>query len=152
MPMVTTVIGVRGGRGGSCIYALPTAGRFVMVWCISCNMFRSSGRRSRKLPRAGSFVRASNAKLPRANRCQRNRRQFEKKSPALLIHAGYGCRALLVYCGLGRCHHSATMNADWLPDEMPVRSLCRRMVCTRCGMIGADVRPDWAPHVNRRHV
>jgi hypothetical protein len=23
-------------------------------------------------------------------------------------------------------------------------------VCTRCGMIGADVRPDWGPHVNKR--
>jgi hypothetical protein len=22
-----------------------------------------------------------------------------------------------------------------------------RMVCTRCGMIGAEVRPDWGPHV-----
>jgi hypothetical protein len=55
-------------------------------------------------------------------------------------------------CGSGRCHHSATMNADWLPDELPVRSLCRRMVSTRCGMIGADVRPDWGPHVNKRHV
>jgi hypothetical protein len=31
---------------------------------------------------------------------------------------------LLVYCTSGRCHHSATMNADWLPDETPVRSLC----------------------------
>jgi hypothetical protein len=30
--------------------------------------------------------------------------------------------------------------------------LCSRMVCTRCGMIGADVRPDWGPHVNKRHV
>jgi hypothetical protein len=26
------------------------------------------------------------------------------------------------------------------------------MVCTVCGMIGADVRPDWSPHVNKRHV
>jgi uncharacterized C2H2 Zn-finger protein len=24
--------------------------------------------------------------------------------------------------------------------------------CTRCGHIGADVRPDWSPHVNKRHV
>jgi hypothetical protein len=32
-----------------------------------------------------------------------------------------GCRELLVYCSSGRCHHSATMNADWLPDETPVR-------------------------------
>jgi hypothetical protein len=31
------------------------------------------------------------------------------------------------------------MNADWLPDETPIRSLCPRMVCTACGLIGADV-------------
>jgi hypothetical protein len=36
------------------------------------------------------------------------------------------------------------------PDEMPVRSLCPRMVCTACGLVGADVRPDWSPHTNRR--
>src|ERR1700736_6656671 len=23
------------------------------------------------------------------------------------------------------------------------------MVCTRCGLIGADVRPDWRPHVQQ---
>jgi hypothetical protein len=61
----------------------------------------------------------------------------------------HGCRDLLVYCSSGRCHHSARINADWLPDETSVRSLCARMVCTRCGMIGADVRPDWGPHVNK---
>jgi len=32
---------------------------------------------------------------------------------------GHGCRGLLVYCNSGRCHHSATMNADWLSDETP---------------------------------
>jgi hypothetical protein len=30
-----------------------------------------------------------------------------------------------------------------------VRSLRSRVVCTRCGMIDADVRPDWGPHVNK---
>jgi hypothetical protein len=40
--------------------------------------------------------------------------------------------------------------ADWLPDGTPVRSLCPRMVCTACGLIGADVRPDWSAHTNRR--
>jgi hypothetical protein len=63
-----------------------------------------------------------------------------------------GCRDLLIYCASGRCHHSAALNADWLADQTPVRSLCGRMVCTRCGMIGADVRPDWRPHVNKRQV
>jgi len=40
--------------------------------------------------------------------------------------------------------------SDWLPDVMPVRSLCSRMICTACGLIDSDVRPDWSPHTNRR--
>jgi len=65
---------------------------------------------------------------------------------------GHSCRDLLDYCGSGRCHHSATTSGDWLADDVPVRSLCRRMVCTRCGYLGADGRPDWGPHVNKRDV
>ena len=73
--------------------------------------------------------------------------------PVTLGHIrGHGCRNLLVYCGNMNCNHGATMNADYMPDELPIRSLCRRMVCTRCGHIGADVRPDWSPHINKRHV
>jgi hypothetical protein len=80
-------------------------------------------------------------------------RKIETFPPVTMGHIrSHGCRDLLVYCGSGRCHHSATINADWLPDDMPVRSLCSRLVCTRCGMIGADVRPDWGPHVNKRRV
>ena len=73
--------------------------------------------------------------------------------PVTLAHIrAHGCRDLLVYCTSGRCYHSATVNVDWLPNDTPVRSLCPRMVCTRCGLIGADVRPDWSPHVNKRRV
>jgi hypothetical protein len=57
---------------------------------------------------------------------------------------GNGCRDLLVYCESQWCNHSTGINADWLPDEVPVRALCRRMVCTHCGLIGADVRPAYA--------
>jgi hypothetical protein len=53
---------------------------------------------------------------------------------------GHGCRDLPVYCNSGRCHHSATMNADWLSDEAPMRSLCRRMVCTECTCDPTGVR------------
>ena len=35
------------------------------------------------------------------------------------------------------------VDADRWPDETAVRDLCRKAVCTKCGMIGADVRPDW---------
>jgi hypothetical protein len=33
--------------------------------------------------------------------------------------------------------------------KSPVRFLCHRMVCTEWDMIGADVRPDWSPRINR---
>jgi hypothetical protein len=55
----------------------------------------------------------------------------------------HGVRRLLLYCCTGLCHHSATIGADHWPDETEVRDLCRKAVCTICGMIGADVRPDW---------
>jgi hypothetical protein len=41
------------------------------------------------------------------------------------------------------------MNADWLPDEAPVRFVGG---WSRCGHIGADVKPDWSPMTNKRHV
>jgi hypothetical protein len=37
-----------------------------------------------------------------------------------------------------------------MPDDTPIRPLGARLVCTRCGMIGAEVCPDWSPHVNKR--
>jgi hypothetical protein len=78
-------------------------------------------------------------------------RQRETFPPVTLRQIrGHGCRNLLVYCESLWCNHSAVMSADGLPDEMPVRSLCPRMVCTACGLIGADVRPDWSPRTNRR--
>jgi hypothetical protein len=80
----------------------------------------------------------------------RRRETFE---PVTLGHIrALGCRELLIYCDSGGCHHSAKLNADSLPDETIVRSLRSRMVCTKCGLVGAEVRPEWSPHTNRRHV
>jgi hypothetical protein len=80
-------------------------------------------------------------------------RKAETFDPGTFVHIrSHGCQNLLIYCDSGRCHHSATMNADHLPASLPVRSLCGRMVCIRYWYIGADVRPDWSPHVNKRHV
>jgi hypothetical protein len=52
-----------------------------------------------------------------------------------------GVRSLDVSCSL--CHHRATLSADPWPDHLPVPSFGPRMVCTRCGIVGADARPNW---------
>jgi hypothetical protein len=50
-----------------------------------------------------------------------------------------GVRSLDVSCWL--CHHQAVLSADRWPDDIPVPTFGPRMVCTGCGIIGADARP-----------
>ena len=45
-------------------------------------------------------------------------RKAEAFKPVTMGHIRWhGCRDLLVYYVSGRCHHSATLNGDWPPDE-----------------------------------
>jgi hypothetical protein len=44
------------------------------------------------------------------------------------------------------------MNGDHLPDDAVIRVLGPKMVCTRCGHIGADVRPDSEPSGTSKKV
>jgi hypothetical protein len=52
-----------------------------------------------------------------------------------------GVRSLDVSCW--ECHHRAIMSAEPWPDDVPVPAFGPRIVCTKCGIIGADVRPNW---------
>jgi hypothetical protein len=52
-----------------------------------------------------------------------------------------GVRSLDVCCWV--CHHRAIMSAERWPDDVPVPTFGPRMVCTNCGIIGADARPHW---------
>ena len=52
-----------------------------------------------------------------------------------------GVRSLDVSCW--QCHHRAILSADGWPDHVLVPTFGPRMVCTRCGIIGADARPNW---------
>jgi len=54
-----------------------------------------------------------------------------------------GVRSLAVYCGGRYCHHEAILDVSAYPDDVPVPSFGPRMVCTVCGAIGADARPNW---------
>jgi hypothetical protein len=79
----------------------------------------------------------------------RRRPQRYSGPPVTLGHIrSHGCRRLLIYCNAPGCHHRANIDADRWPDETVLLDMCRRAVCTKCGIIGADVRPDWSPHTN----
>jgi hypothetical protein len=59
-----------------------------------------------------------------------------------------GVRSLAIYCEC--CHDEAVMNVDQWPTDIPVPACRRRMVCTKCGIIGADVRPNWRERPERK--
>lgn len=52
-----------------------------------------------------------------------------------------GVRSLSVRCEL--CHHEAVINVDAFAEAVTVPAFSPRMVCTGCGIVGADVRPNW---------
>jgi hypothetical protein len=52
-----------------------------------------------------------------------------------------GVRSLAIYCH--QCHHETIISADHWPGDLTVPSFGPKMVCTKCGTIGADVRPNW---------
>jgi len=65
---------------------------------------------------------------------------------ALANMRSFGVRTMRVYCANApRCWHSATIDADRWPDETALHEIEPRFVCTRCGAIGAELRPNWPP-------
>ena len=54
-----------------------------------------------------------------------------------------GVRSLSVTCGAVCCRHEAVLDVSAFADELVVPSFGPRMVCTVCGAIGADARPNW---------
>ena len=61
-----------------------------------------------------------------------------------------GVRSLDVSCWI--CHHRTILSADRWSDDVPVPMFGPRMVCTKCGTIGADARPNWKERVTTREA
>jgi hypothetical protein len=61
-----------------------------------------------------------------------------------------GVRSLSVTCSL--CHHTAVLNVDRFAETVPVPSSGPRMVCSRCGIIGTEVRPAWQERPVRESI
>jgi hypothetical protein len=47
------------------------------------------------------------------------------------------------------CHRGAVLAVDRWPDVVPVPSFVPRLVCTGCGIGGADARPKWTERRER---
>jgi hypothetical protein len=56
-----------------------------------------------------------------------------------------GVHSLSVSCWL--CHHEAVLDVDPWSDD--VAAFGPRMVCTGCGIVGADARPNWTERASR---
>ena len=50
-----------------------------------------------------------------------------------------GVRCLDIQCP--QCLHQVILNVDHLPGDLTIPSFKARMACTKCGTVGADVRP-----------
>src|SRR5262249_36880017 len=55
----------------------------------------------------------------------------------------HGVHSLAVYCGALWCHHQAVLDVSAFADDVAVPAFGPRMVCTVCGAIGAEARPNW---------
>ena len=53
-----------------------------------------------------------------------------------------GVRSLAITCGAVHCHHDAVIDVSAFADDVIVPYFGPRMVCTVCGAIGADARPN----------
>jgi hypothetical protein len=54
-----------------------------------------------------------------------------------------GVRSLAITCRALGCHHASILDVSTLGDAVTVPFFGPRMVCTVCGAIGADARPNW---------
>jgi hypothetical protein len=54
-----------------------------------------------------------------------------------------GVRSLVIYCLNPKRLHRSVLNVDSYPASALVQSFGPKMVYAKCGMIGADARPNW---------
>ena len=55
----------------------------------------------------------------------------------------HGLRSVLAICQESSCGHSASINVDDLPDDLPVPDVALRLRCSNCGSRNVKTQPDW---------
>ena len=55
-----------------------------------------------------------------------------------------GIRTVNAFCEAPGCHHKATLDADRLPDHLPVPDISLKLRCSKCGNRSIHTRPNWS--------
>jgi len=55
-----------------------------------------------------------------------------------------GIRSIDAWCEATGCGHAPTLNADGLPDEIPVPDVSFQLRCSKCGSRAIHTRPNWS--------
>jgi hypothetical protein len=79
--------------------------------------------------------------LPREDRAGPPKQAYRGPPMTLANMRANGVRSLSVSCGL--CGHEALLNVDAFGGAMPIPAFGPRMICSSCGIVGADARPNW---------
>jgi hypothetical protein len=130
------------------------AGLLQTASCVATRFWHARSPRGARIARPMRLFNAryspdARSRSPRRPARQTTTRAPYRGPPVTLGHIrSHGVRRLLIYCSTGLCHHSAVVDSDRWPDETALLDLDRRAVCTKCGMIGADVRPNWSERPN----
>lgn len=62
--------------------------------------------------------------------------------PTIADFKSHRLTRLLVYCS-APCWHHSSIAIEGVGDTETVISLSNKVKCSKCGRVGAEVRPDW---------
>jgi hypothetical protein len=55
----------------------------------------------------------------------------------------HGVRSVEASCLEIGCGHEASLNVDYLPDDLPILNIALRLRCSACGSRNVKTIPDW---------
>jgi hypothetical protein len=62
-----------------------------------------------------------------------------------------GVHGLLIYCSDYHCSHWTAISGDLRPGDVRLSDLEPRFTCQACGRRGADVRPHFGWHLDKKN-
>ena len=68
----------------------------------------------------------------------------------LSVMRSLGVRSLEIECPNPNCQRKVVLNVDAYPGDLLIGSFAPRMLCGKCRIVGAKVRPSWTANFRHR--